>query len=133
MTKKIIMYNIGNQDKFNYYVFEKTQNAFETLAKLFYRIFKISTWEIHNEKTGKKILVKNLTDTHNGFFGKNRLDVFYGKKKMYITILCSKKTREKINKELGRITEMPKPMKGIKPKKKVSKNKILGDFKHKKW
>ncbi|MBU3923486.1 MAG: hypothetical protein KJ592_01060, partial [Nanoarchaeota archaeon] len=69
--RKIIMYGIGNERKFNHYIFEKTQESFETLSKLFWKIGIgwESNKEILDEKTWetkkiKKIFVKKLIDIH---------------------------------------------------------------------
>lgn len=116
MKKKIVMYGIGNDDKLNYYIFEKTQKAFEALIKLFNKNLKIN-WQIlmeehvGNEIKEKKLLVKNFTDTHQSHRGKSRLDIFYGKKKMFFTLHCSEKIRDKINEDLGKIATMPKGIK----------------------
>jgi len=118
MKKKIIMYGIGNQNKFSYYIFEKSQKSFETLAKLFCKLLG-SSWDIYTEEhhgrnTSKKIFVKNLIDKHDTTYtasGKNRLDLFYGKNKMFISIHCPEKKRIEINEALRKITKMPKPKK----------------------
>ncbi len=125
--KKIKMSAIGNQGKYNYYVFEKTQAAFEKLAKIFYETLSINLKlykEYHNTKDiekSKKIFVKNFKDIHKnynlGASNEKRLDIFYGDKKMFVVIFCPLKLREKLNKELDPITKMPTPKK-FKPFKK---------------
>lgn len=61
---------------------------------------------IVNEKEFEK-----KKDIHKSIFGRGqeeRLDIFYGDKKMFITIYCSQKKRLKFNEELFKIAEMPK-------------------------
>ena len=128
MKKKFTMYSIENYDNINHYTFEKTQNAFETLSKIFRQVFKIP-WKLFDfvyddePEDGKdiKILVKNITDEHHRYENgmEKRVDVFYGKNKMFVIFSCSNKIREKINEELGKVTKMPKQKK--LPKQKKSK------------
>ncbi|MBT3397641.1 hypothetical protein HOA55_03370 [archaeon] len=123
--KKIMMHSIGNRDKFSYYTFEKTQEAFETLAGLFGKALEAG-WELFYDDcddnyNSKKIFVKKLIDVHNAYPGKSRLDVFYGKDKIFVMIHSTDKVREKINEELGKITKMPKEKKLKKIKKRVKK------------
>lgn len=115
--KKIKMLAIGNEEKFNfnYYVFEKKQKVFEELSKLFYQVLGHS-WELEYDyfKRGKRTIkswkVKKFKDEHAAPISiahKNvRLDVFYGDKKIFITIICPEKIRKEINKELEKISEI---------------------------
>ena len=121
--KKIILHEIGNQGNFNYYVFDKKQSVAENLSIVFYRIFEIDWefWELDTKiPQEKKINITKFTDIHQSLTRKNDLivDVFYGNKKIYITIICPENLRLKFNEELGKISVMPKPKK-IKPKRKI--------------
>ena len=121
--KKIILHEIGNQGNFNYYVFDKKQSVAESLSIVFYRIFEIDWefWELDTKiPQEKKINITKFTDIHQSLTRKNDLivDVFYGNKKIYITIICPENLRLKFNEELGKISVMPKPKK-IKPKRKI--------------
>ncbi len=113
--KKIILHEIGNQDNFNYYVFDKKSSVAENLSTIFSKIFKIN-WNFDApDKKGnyRKFNVNKWTDIHEKIDdGDNsKIDVFYGNKKMYITIICSQKLRLKFNEELGKISVMPKSVK----------------------
>ncbi len=117
--KKIKMLSIGNEERFNfnYYVFEKTQEAFEKLSVLFNNVLG-GSWELNKEETKKgkfivkKIKVFDFKDFHENemrsISDTTRLDIFYGDKRMFITVICSEKMRMKINEELAKITKMPK-------------------------
>ena len=123
--KKIMMHSIGNRDKFSYYSFEKTQEAFEALAELFGKALE-ANWELFYDDCDdnynpKKIFVKKLIDVHNAYPGKNRLDVFYGKNKIFVMAHSTDKVRVNINEELGKITKMPKEKKLKKIKKRAKK------------
>lgn len=111
--KKIILHSIGNQDNFNYYIFDKKQNVMEILSKILFDIFEAEPLYIPGKK---KINIEKFTDVHHGDFGKIRLDIFYGNKKMFVSIHCSENLRLKFNEELFKIAEMPKPIK-IKKKR----------------
>lgn len=115
-NKKIILHEIGNRDNFNYYVFDKKQWVMEILDKILWEIFEIELLYIPGKK---KVNIEKFTDDHHNDYGKKgRLDIFYGKNKMYVTIICPEESRLKFNEELGKISIMPKPKK-IKKKKFV--------------
>jgi len=116
--KKIKLYCIGNSEYFNYYIFDKKQWVIEILSKIIFDIFKLNL-DLHKEFFNKKHLVKKINfekikDEHESIdtMGKkNRGDIFYGDKKIFLTIHCSQKLRLKFNNELGRIGLMPKAKK----------------------
>lgn len=116
--KKIILHEIGNDENFNYYVFDKKQEVFDILTKIFIRDFDVH-WneEIYNKKINRK------TDVHESdgdIYDKVRIDLFYGKNKMYFTLICSELLRLKFNEALFKYAKMPKPK---KIKKKEFKRK----------
>ena len=118
--KKIKLYGVGNEEDFNYYEFDKMQRVAEKIATIVKKIFNIN-WEFYegyeNKKgdwINKKINIEKFKDLHDNFGGKNsRIDIFYGDKKMFIIIHCSKKDRLKFNEELFKISIMPEPKKEI--------------------
>lgn len=116
--KKIILHSIGNQDNLNFYVFDKKQNVMEILSKILWEIFEFEPLYIPGKK---KVNIEKFTDIHHSDYGKgmsSRIDIFYGKKKMFVAIHCSEELRLKFNESLFKYAKMPKPKK-IKPKRKV--------------
>jgi len=113
MKNKIKLYGIGNTEKFNYYIFDKKQEIAEKLAKISEKVFNLKwsfTYTQEDEKTIRtiKINIEKYKDKHVTVSNKNaRIDVFYGNKKMFITVYCSLKLRAKLNNELKKITVMP--------------------------
>jgi hypothetical protein len=118
--KKIKLYAIGNDGKYNYYIFDKKQEVVEVLSKVLSKVFSADIkiyFEYHDKKEkwiSKKRNFEKIKDIHETIFSPNednRIDVFYGDKKIFVTILCSSKLREKFNLELGKVSVMPKPKK----------------------
>jgi hypothetical protein len=113
-NKKITLHSIGNQGNFNFYVFDKRQEVFDVLDKILIMDFGIDLKlpYVDYSRKIKKINVKKYTDVHfssgNEFF---RIDIFYGNKKMFVTIHCSEKLRLKFNEALFKYSTMPKPKK----------------------
>lgn len=117
--KKIKLYGIGNGKKFNYYIFDKKQEVIEILSKLLHDNLGLSL-DLYEEKgEGENIIRKDikfekLIDEHQEIWkiGKNeRADIFYGNKKMFLTICCSLKLRAIFNYELGSVSLMPRAKK----------------------
>ena len=130
VRKKITLHSIGNQDDFNYYIFDKKQIVVDVLSKIFVIDFDVN-WneEIYNKKINRK------TDLHediSDIYDKIRIDLFYGKSKMYLTLICSESLRLKFNEALFKYATMLK----YKFRKNVRKNKnkeeTIGPFRHKK-
>jgi len=118
MKGKIILHAIGNEGNFNFYIFDKKQVVAEIISKLFSQLFNLY-WDFYYEgfKKGKRIRKniekykeghESITDVNGS---KSRIDIFYGTKKMFITIHCSEKLRLRFNEELFKFTKMPKPKK----------------------
>ena len=107
---KIKLHGLGNNGNFNFYIFDKKRRVYFHLEKIFRDIFKVHL-EFYDENN-KKINIEKYRDHHmSGFasnLGKPRIDIFYGDRKMFITILCSPQLRLKFNKELFKISEMSK-------------------------
>ena len=118
--KKIKLHGIGNQDNFNYYAFDKKNEVLEILGKLFAKIFDlhINFFDGDEDKKGnwkeRKRNFEKLKDVHDSitdFEENERIDIFYGDKKIFVGINCSQKLRLKFNEELERISMMPEPKK----------------------
>ncbi len=114
--KKIILHGLGNEESFNYYIFDKRQKIAEEISKILYKIFKLN-WDFFEEVSNKGVYIRKkrniekYKDSHESIVHANnesRFDVFYGDKKMFITINCSQDLRLKFNKELFKIAKMPK-------------------------
>ena len=118
MKKKLILHSIGNSGNFNFYVFDKKQKVAGILDKILGEILDMEMLYPLSPKS-KKINVERYYDIHQGDFSKNgRLNIFYGKNKMFVAIICSEESRLKFNDALFKYFTMPKPKK-IKPKRKI--------------
>lgn len=115
--KKFEIDSIGNDGDFNFYVFNKKQNIIEKLSKIIYEVFEVNSEleKIYNEKNKiyerKKNWIKYYKDEHKSIDdgGENfRIDIFFGDKKMFLTIHCSQKLRLKFNEILFKISFMSK-------------------------
>jgi len=116
---KIKLYGIGNDGDFNFYIFDKKQEVAKKISQLFKEVFNIP-WSFieEEEKNGEwvqeKINIENKKDVHQRLSRTvpkepvSRIDIFYGDKKMFITINCKEKERREFNKSLTKIAEMPK-------------------------
>jgi len=120
--KKIIIFGIGNEKEFNHYTIEKTKQSHKILKNLFKSVFKIE-WPLEEERLGdndvpeiKKIDIGKNKDFHEiigGWknIGDDRVDVFYGDKKMFITLNCSLNKRKEFHKKLEKVARIIKPKK----------------------
>jgi hypothetical protein len=113
---KIKLYGIGNDGDFNFYTFDKKQKVAEYLSMILGTLFGIN-WEFdlsENEKINFEIYkdVSQTIASRKDF----HIHVFYGDKKMFLTINCSEKDRLKFNEQLFKVAEMPKPQKNKIPK-----------------
>ena len=125
---KLVLHSIGNEDSFSYYVFDKKQEVARKLSYIFYNAFK-ADYELEEDYDEKKdevvVMGRNIEkykDVHENVssvhtFG-SRIDIFYGDKKMFVTVLCSQKLRVKFNEELLKHFVMSKPVKLKKNEKK---------------
>ena len=117
--EKIKLYNVGNSGKYCFYTFDKTQKVHKILSEIFHEIFDIHwpTTKTVDETENTKEVPTNISKyedfhetlqlTTNEFDTKKRIDVFYGKKRMFITIHCSQKLRKQFNEKLKEISEFP--------------------------
>lgn len=124
----IKLHGIGNTKKFNYYIFYKKQKVAEKLAKISKKVFNLE-WNFvdFDGKKEKKINIEKYKDKHLTLSNRNaRIDIFYGDKRMFITVYCSLKLRAKLNDELEAVCIMPKPKVSgnfFKNKKKIKKRR----------
>lgn len=118
--KKFTLHSIGNEQDFNYYHFDKKQEVIEKLSEILSRVFGIDIYlyEEYKDKKGKwnsrKINFEKIKDEHRGRGGYNvnaRPDLFFGDKKIFLTLICSHKDRLKFNEELFKFFNMPKSKK----------------------
>lgn len=109
MKNKIKLHGTGNYGDFNFYIFDKKNYVAEVLSKIFEKTLN-NKWERYNEERNKKENIEKYKDIHQnlGFGGISRIDIFYGNKKMFITIHCSKQLRLKFNMALFKVAKMPK-------------------------
>ena len=126
---KLVLYAIGNSEKFSYFIFRKDEKLLESLDSNLRKIFTLYTslvYENYEENDQKKNNIFKLNDTHwsvdlgNGW---KRLDIFFGAKRVYVTLFCNEKEREKFNNLLEEFTEMPEPKKLKKLKKRKNGKK----------
>ena len=136
MTKPKI-YATGNEtikgeNNISYYIFEKDNSFLDWLAKLLLEVFEIENAEqqvkfiIKREEDeegnylGDKFYLKNIKkmiDLHEKYFNKGeRIDIFYGKNRVYVTLRKSRNIREKFSEfvlktkdwiEIKEIVELP--------------------------
>ena len=115
--KKFTLHAIGNMQKFNYYIFDKKQEVIEKIKKSFSDVSGIylSLYEEYKDKKGewknKKVNFEKIKDEHEGLPGNvnTRADLFFGDKKIFLTLVCSDKDRLKFNEQLFKFFNMPKP------------------------
>ncbi len=119
MKKKINLYAIGNEGNFSYYLFDKKNEVYLSLERLLNEIFDFYLEEFVHENN-KKTNVEKYNDLHKrspiNTSNNSRVDIFYGNKKMFVTIHSSLKLRLKFNEKLFKIVNMPKLVQ-IKSKK----------------
>jgi len=119
MVKKFKLYGIGNHNQFNYYIFEKKKEVILTLSEIISELFHTTPLPLetnYQNKKGnhkrKKINYEKKKDWHELFYGDNaRADIFFGNKKIFVTLICSNKLRLKFNNKLNLITFNPKTKK----------------------
>jgi hypothetical protein len=95
--------NIPKDSNVSYYIIEKDEKFLIWLERLLREILELD--DSHNtakfvEDNYEKIIytkdIKNMTDIHEKYENKgDRVDVFYGKNRVYMTFRKSKETRKK--------------------------------------
>lgn len=106
--RKIRVYGIGNEGTFNYLIVGKDKDFFKWLSKLLYNsfgIYDVSTVDYENKKgkwVTRKKRISDFTDLHETYEG--NVDVFYGKKKVFIVLNTTFSRRKKFMEELSKIS-----------------------------
>ena len=110
MTKKIkktIIFGIGNHENVNYLIVEKRKDFLEFINRLFASIDNKINMEYYltDYTKGKiketKINELKYTDYHESRqSSKIKLDIFYGKRRIFLTIQTSESTRSKLMNKL---------------------------------
>ena len=109
--EKIRIYGLGNEGEFNYYILEKRKGFFEIFYKLFDEVFNVEMIDYKElqDKKGKWIQkkrnIEDYKDVHESVNRSSpRIDIFYGNKKIFLTIVCPLKLREKFNDKLKKVS-----------------------------
>lgn len=112
---KTKIYGIGNSGELTYIIVKKNKYLIEWLKKLLEESFGIN-YIITNEfkdKKGRWVMRKRLgnrmIDKHEGYNNKDvRVDIFHGKNKVFITLVCQQKTRKTFMKKLIELSNWTK-------------------------
>jgi hypothetical protein len=113
--KKMKILGIGNSHEFNYLIIKKEEGFFEWLNELLVRSFgAISPDIVYYEeiKKGEKMVsvkkdIKKIVDIHE-FYDSDagvRVDLFFGKNKVFMTFCCSPERRKRFMYVLDGISE----------------------------
>lgn len=98
---------IGNYDNFNYLVIKKHKNFFDIFTKILEELFD-SPPSVHlwgNEDSKKNI--HECVDKHESINMEDvRIDIFYGKDKIFLTFVCDIKKRKKILDKIFEFSDM---------------------------
>ncbi len=118
MVKKFKIYSIGNDGSFNYYVFDKRQLMVEELSKMLREVFglKLDMYDESFDKNYKLVHKKRHFEKYKDYHeslratrNNSRADIFYGSKKVFLTVICSASSRKKFNEDLFKFCSMPEP------------------------
>jgi len=115
MVNPIKLYKTENGSQFDYYIFDKKQEVAKHLSKLLKDTFGIY-WEVDSIESGRKEFMfkkKYIEEIYleNEIVNKKHgkiINVFYGDKKMFLTIRGSNLDKLKFNDGLLKIAEMQK-------------------------
>jgi len=124
--KKTMIFAIGNHGNTNYLIIEKRKGFLEFINRLFANIdpeinmdYYLTNYQKGNVKE-KKINPLKYTDHHESRqSSKVRLDIFYGKKKIFLTIQTSEIVRSKIMNNLEKLSVFMKYKGKLKLPKKL--------------
>jgi hypothetical protein len=113
--KKLKIIGMGNQDNFSYFFLNKQDNFFELLSKILYESFdmRVIEYDEYENKKGKwvtkKKSIRNYTDKHEHHENKEtRIDTFFGKNKIFVTLHASPRNRKKFVKSLNKYSNWKK-------------------------
>ena len=117
MINKIKILGIGNKEKYNYIIIKKNKHFFKWLYNILQNAFdyvpdldKEEYIDKNNKFISKKKNITNYFDKHESHeFNNARIDIFYGKEKIFLTIITSLKNRKKIMDNLEKYSEFIKP------------------------
>lgn len=146
MEMKPKIYATGNETlkgEFNisYYIFEKDETFLDWLSKLLVEVFEIQDGEqqakfiikrkdteegdwIEDETYIKEI--SKMIDLHEKYGDKGgRLDVFYGKNRVYVTLRKSKEIRKRFADFVQKTKEWIKVKEGQELEVKIKENKLV--------
>jgi len=108
--KKMTVLGMGNQGKYNYFIVKKEKGFLEWLSKVYsegamevaYDVMLYEDVEIGGKTKSKKRNVVKIYDLHETYptSETGRLDVFYGKEKIFLTLYASGSERKKFIKSL---------------------------------
>jgi|TARA_Y100000310_G_C20134621_1_gene557418 hypothetical protein len=128
--KKIKIYGAGNEGKFNYVIISRNKDFFSWLSKLLFKSFKIKDAEFYefvnkkDEWITRKKQLKNFIDRHESYLPKgSRIDIFYGKEKIFLVLNTSLRERRKFMKNLNELSIWVKPPKTKQKKDYIKKMK----------
>lgn len=103
---KVKITGIRNKDKFNYLIVKKRKSFFEWLCNVLYNSFEsvpdvdVKEYVDYNDKfVSNKKKIKDYTDKHEIYEADSRdtrIDIFYRKNKVFLTIQTSLEKREKL-------------------------------------
>ena len=109
---------VGNEGRFNYIILDKNKDFFDWLALLLFEsfgVYDVQKYEAADKKGNwvtRKKQIRNFTDKHESYTSKKaRVDVFYGKKKVFIAFNTSLSGRAKFMEVLNKISVWKKPEK----------------------
>ncbi|MBI3622825.1 hypothetical protein HY212_01955 [Candidatus Pacearchaeota archaeon] len=125
--EKLVLYAIGNSGKFNYFIFKKDKRLLEVLDKIFNKVFErylqLYGDDIEQLRGRDVFRLKDMHDPININGRGHRIDIFYGDKRVYVSVICEDEDRVFINELLEEYAEMPEPKKLKKIKKKKNGKK----------
>ena len=107
---------IGNRGKYNYLIVNKSKDFFQWLNDFLYKSFgvhDVSYYEDYKNKKGewvsKKRRINSCKDLHESYNSNGvQVSVFYGNKKVFISIYCSLAKRKKFIKVISEISNWTK-------------------------
>ena len=113
--RKINVLGLGNQEEINWIIVKKEDGFFEWLNKILIETFGSVSPDVEYEETSskkdkvitRKMKIEDCTDIHEYYDAEDnsRIDVFYGKEKVFIMVFTSLKNRKNLIKNLDKFSE----------------------------